>query len=278
MPCTTEITSSRQMHAMDFLQTILGPHFKPSHYPELLPYFEEFSEGLIENNWDMFENFLEEQDIQFENRDDLTQQLLKKIYNIESQIQNKWNLKDWSQESTLENLWNQTQNYIPPLSQAFLTNEGAHKLLENHPLESNIKSTDSLFKIATCRYTQSEQWHNGFLESLTLLTPQDFQKQKPKLYIVSHKEFPQLAQTILQKKCFSTHDKITGSHIMATLPNEFNLKEKCPALRTFCKIAHYQQEIDILGQAFKKISFFGIWKQVIQDHSQSHLQKRHPYI
>lgn len=211
-----------------------------------------------------FEEFLKGQGLQYFDRNTLTTQLNEALFRIEQKVQAASGLLDFTRVQTLEGVFQLAQKYLKPFKGHFLKSETARTLLgQNIPKAliaergqaayAELLKTDPLFCLAIGRYSEPASWNQKHLELLMGLTKEDFEEREIKCHVVSHAQFPQTAESILQRKCFNTHDKLVGSHIIATLPESFNLNEKAPVLRTVTKIMHYQRELELFNQAFQKI-------------------------
>jgi len=200
---------------------------------------------------DRFQSFIAHLGLNSNNKEDLYKRLNTEILTLEKSI---------TKNNSLTNILDFSKKFLPNEDGFFITEKAAAKIIKEDLapyLTSELKSFKSpLTQLALIRYSlndnQRNKIHQKYLNSLKNLSPSDFETRPINAITVKHDETSSIAQSIIERKCFNTHDKITGSHIISTLPKEFSLAGKAPFLRTFTKLVHYQKELLIFSQAFKQ--------------------------
>lgn len=210
--------------------------------------FDNYLAAFREASERRFSEFLKGQKLPLKNSAKILSQLLEIINKIDILLRHSSGVQDFSQSQTLEAIFTWSSPYLPSFQGYFLQETAAQKLLDRHPPKHLPEwEKDPLTSLALTRYSESSEWVQRLLEELTTLTPDDFEKRAPFLTVVDHHLLPRIAQEIVRRKCFNTHDKIVGTHILATLPPDFDLQGKSPLLRTVTKMMHYHKEMEIMS-------------------------------
>ncbi len=145
----------------------------------------------------------------------------------------------------------------------FLKEEKAREFLLNIPPKNileflNYKSSEEMLKnenlfevFAALRFIENNEWLNSvFFKQYENLTPNDFEKRKIKINVLSDK-WKKPAETFLKKKYHNiSHLKELG--MIFVIPARLNVPGE--TLRTFSLILHYFHEIDFYAKLFEKYS------------------------
>ncbi|MBF0104545.1 MAG: hypothetical protein HQM16_04370 [Deltaproteobacteria bacterium] len=244
------------MQDTSYLKSILKtPKFDD--YPQLKTFFKKYADKLEQRNRERFQALLASLCLDTSTPLNSTERLNLEIHEIEKTIQTSLDIRDFTSTSAISRINLAAQKYLRPFEGLYIKRKTAEMLMASHPLNTCLaevgaalyKNTDPLFLISIARYSEPSSWNSEFLDHLLSLSPDDFEWRSPQLVCVDHRVFQTASSEIIKKKCFNTHDKITGSHIITTLPAEFNLAGKSPVLRTITKMIHYHREMKICARA-----------------------------
>lgn len=233
--------------------------------PELSGFFKEYQDNLFQKNVNSFHHFLKKMNLAID--EGFAQKLYHKLYKIEKNIQAELGIHDFSQKESIHKIWDVAQRYLENFSGIFIKKSAAKKILFENPMYqtrneigensyNELVNEDPLFLLAIGRHAEPAKdgelsWNKKSKALLTKLTKLDFEYRITSHVVVDHTVFRTASQRIIERKCFSTHDKLTGMHVISTLPKDFSLEDKCPILRTLSKMFHYQKEIQIFTSAFE---------------------------
>lgn len=229
---------------------------------------DHFADALYLNNKKRLSDFLKKHQIPPGSHQQVTENLWSQLYSIEKKLRLIWNIHNPSHPQDLKRLHEKLLSQIPKKNGFYLKADVAKDILNQIPFDKPIKEPP-LFQLATGRYSQNQKWNQAYIDILSSLKPDDFEVRAPSAFIVDHNKHKQLAQNILAKKCFNTHDKITGTHIITSVSDP--MTDKNWLLRTATKWFHYQFELEFFGELFedysKNNSFGSKLHKTIKHHS-----------
>ncbi len=232
---------------------------------EMKEFFIHYSEELEKKNEEAFNSFLIENKIEYKNLNELTIILNEMILKIEEAIQEELFITSFSEEDSIRKIFFFMNCYIDPYHGLYIKEEAVKRIVMDNPLlfvkreigddlYQHYLDTNPILLMAIGRFSEEKSWNYRTVLSIKKLTLNDFELRENDIVIIKHNVFTKTVQKIIDKKCFNTHDKLLGVHIVTTLPKNFDLKGKAPILRTVTKMIHYHKEMELFNKGFKYIS------------------------
>jgi len=248
------------MTDLSYLRNLLNTD-KLGDYPELEDFFAQYARKIKVRNAENYDSFLKFYELSPSSNGELFAELNRIIFTIEKSFQQKFEIQDYSTPSDIYKTFQLAKKYFHAFSGPFLKKETAKKLIETNPLEKTrqeigkekYNETDPLYLLAIGRYAEADEWNQRHVEALSQLKLDDLETRETQLFIVESDVFTTASNNIIKKKCFNSHDKIIGCHIVSTLPKDFDLSGKAPFLRTLTKMIHYQKEMEIFSRVFQSL-------------------------
>ena len=251
---------------------------------EMEKFFSAYSKELEKKNKKAFNDFISSNKLNINDNNKLTLQLNKMILEIENQIKEELFINSFSEEDSIRKIFLFMNCYVDPYQGLYIKEEAVKRMVMDNPLLFVKKELgDELYDyylennpillMAIGRFSEDKSWNYRNVLSVKKLKLNDFELRENDLVIINHKKFKKTAQKIINKKCFNTHDKLLGVHIVTTLPEDFDLKDKAPILRTVTKMIHYHKEMEIFNKGFKYISqnYPNIFTQKVYQILKSHI-------
>lgn len=237
------------MAKLSYLENILKTK-KFCELPAWSDFFADYETRLQQKNQKAFAAFCDLLGVTLSSKDSFFSLLHIKLNQIEKQIAEAWNISDLTKSPGIESIHEYARKYLPECQGPFLTSSGADKIIAALPDHHAKKTNDPKYLLATLRYRESKETNFVYLKTLSILRKNDFEKRPALFYCIDHHSDLQTAKNIFQKKCFNSHDKLLGAHLVSTMPEDFDTSDKSPILRTLTKMIHYQKEMQIFGNIF----------------------------
>jgi len=249
---------------MEYLKKLLKKENFDS-IKEMKQFFEHYSEELQNKNEKAFNEFISDNNIEYKNLNELTITLNEMILKIEKSIQDELFITSFSEEDSIRKIFFFMNCYIDPYHGLYIKEEAVKRIVLDNPLLFVKKEIgDDLYQyyldnnpillMAIGRFSEEKSWNYRTVLSIKKLDLNDFELRENDIVIIKHSIFTNTVQKIIDKKCFNTHDKLLGVHIVTTLPDNFDLVNKAPILRTVTKMIHYHKEMELFNKGFKYIS------------------------